>query len=425
MPGENVSNKAFSSGSRVSVVIVSRGRPQHLRRCLTGVGQLCHPDFEIVVVADPAGCEVVVGMGWEERVKLLGFDEANISAARNVGIAAAAGDVVAFIDDDAVPEPTWLTHLTAPFADPGVIATGGYVIGRSGIRFQWRGNLVTRTGVKIAIAHDGTAPFTPKPAPGLGVMTEGTNAAFRRETLAAIGGFDPLFRFHLDETELNMRLASVPGDVVLVPLAQVHHGTAASVRRKSDRAPTDLTEIGASTAVYLRKHAPDSEHRAALDALIAERRTSLLRFMVGGRLEPRDVRRVLATLKDGIAEGMTRKIVPLAPMPEPSTPFLPFTAPLSGRSRYLAGRAWQRRALARKADELVRGGDIVTVFRFGPTPRAHTVRFSDKGWWEQTGGLFGRSERIGPRLRFARHADRVESEWARVAKLRQCDRNTP
>lgn len=423
--GSNKGDWQDMSAQSVSVIIVSRGRPRYLHRCLIGVGQLCRSNFEIVVVADPAGCDEVAAMGWSDRVKIVRCDEANISVARNAGIAAAAGEIVAFIDDDAVPEPTWLARLVAPFEDSGVIATGGYVLGRNGISFQWRGHMATRTGTKVALSREGTAPFVPVPVPRLVVATEGTNSAFRRDTLAGIGGFDPLFRFYLDETDVNMRLAELPGDTVLVPLAQVHHGYAASARRSNDRVPTDLREVGASTAVFLRKHAPVTEHRAAIDALIAERRTSLLRHMVDGRLEPRDVRRVLATLQDGIAEGLVRRIAPLVAIGVPSAPFLPFRQGPTGRSRHIEGRPWQRRALERQAARLVRAGDIVTVFRFSPTARAHRVRFSHGGWWEQSGGLFGRSERTGPRVRVIRFSARVQTEWARVAKLRRCDWNMP
>jgi GT2 family glycosyltransferase len=48
-----------------------------------------------------------------------------LSGARNTGIAATASDIVAFLDDDAVPQPGWLAELTAPFADPDVWVTGG------------------------------------------------------------------------------------------------------------------------------------------------------------------------------------------------------------------------------------------------------------------------------------------------------------
>lgn len=101
----------------VSVVIVSHGRPDALSLCLTGVGQLDYPNFEIVVVADSTGVSAVKAHPHSAQIKLVPFETPNISAARNAGIAASGGEIVAFIDDDAVPEPTWLTYLIGPFAD--------------------------------------------------------------------------------------------------------------------------------------------------------------------------------------------------------------------------------------------------------------------------------------------------------------------
>lgn len=113
----------------VSVVVVSRGRPGDLLCCLGALAQQTHPRFEVVVVADPAGLAAVGRSGLAGRLKTVGFDRPNISEARNLGIAASAGAVVAFIDDDAVAEPGWLKALALPFADPEVAAAGGYVRG--------------------------------------------------------------------------------------------------------------------------------------------------------------------------------------------------------------------------------------------------------------------------------------------------------
>ena len=130
----------------VSVVIVSRGRPAALQRCLTGVSQLQYAPFEVIVVADPDGIAAARKMDFAAHLKLVAFDKANISAARNLGIAQAAGEIVAFIDDDAVPEPQWLRYLVAPSRQSDVAAMGGFVRGRNGISYQWRAQSVDGYG---------------------------------------------------------------------------------------------------------------------------------------------------------------------------------------------------------------------------------------------------------------------------------------
>ncbi|MEO0704037.1 MAG: glycosyltransferase family A protein, partial [Pseudomonadota bacterium] len=104
----------MSDALPVSVVVVSRDRPDALRRCLEGVAQLQYPTFEVVVVADAAGVAAAQQMPLADNLKIVPFERANISQARNLGISQAAGEIVAFIDDDAVPEPSWLSYLTDP-----------------------------------------------------------------------------------------------------------------------------------------------------------------------------------------------------------------------------------------------------------------------------------------------------------------------
>ena len=122
----------------VSVVIVSRDRPEALARCLRGVAQQHYTNFEVVIVADRAGMAQLWAMPEAIHAKQVRYDEANIAVARNLGIIEASGEVVAFIDDDAVPEPSWLSQLSLPFLSDHVTAAGGYVLGRNGISWQWR-----------------------------------------------------------------------------------------------------------------------------------------------------------------------------------------------------------------------------------------------------------------------------------------------
>ena len=406
----------------VSVVIVSRHRPDALRRCLTAVAQLTYPAFEVLVVADPGAIAMLRGLPLAAPARLVPFDDANISAARNAGVAQAGGEIMAFIDDDSVPEPTWLSYLVAPFADPQVAAAGGFVRGRNGISFQSRAASVDALGRETPLQVDPERITVLTARPGQGIKTEGTNMAIRRDVLLALGGFDPRYRFFLDETDLNLRLAERGARTAVVPLAQVHHGFAASARRRDDRAPRDLTEIGASWAVFLARHAPAPQVAGAWAAIRAVERRRALEHMVAGRLEPRDVRRLLATLLAGYAAGLKR------PASEPMDPaaiataqgpeFQPFPARQAGAGTLLAGRTWNYRQLRSQARAAVAAGKVVTVLRLSPTALYHRVRFTAEGYWEQVGGLFGRSDRDQPVFTLWRFSRRVRAESARWGRLR-------
>ena len=394
----------------VTVIIVSRGRPGLLRRAVLGVSQLWYPAFEVVVVADAPGVTALAD--WQDRITVLGFDAPNISQARNIGLAHAAGDVVAFIDDDAVPEPTWLGHLIPGFVDPAVVQAGGFVRGRNGLSFQWRAQAVNGMGqtLPLAVPHDrGFVATTPD---GFAVKTEGTNMAFRRDTLAAIGGFDPAFRFYYDETDVNLRLH--PGKTLIVPRAQVHHGVGASDQRGGQRQVIDLTEIGASTAVFLRKHAPDADPGAHRD----EQHKRLIGQMVEGRIEPRDVARLLTTYDAGFAEGQARPLASLAPIPPAATPFRPMPQSDNRGHDMIAGRIWDTDRLRAHARRSVASGRVATVLRLSPTALPHHLRFHADGFWDQRGGLFGPSDRDQPWFRWTSFGKRLLEEKARIAKLR-------
>ena len=236
----------------VSVVVVSRGRPKLLQLCLKAISQLLYDNFELVVVADRAGLAAVNTSDLADLAKTVLFEEPNIATARNLGIAQAAGELVAFVDDDAVPEPGWLHHIAAVFADQDIAAAGGYVRGRNGISYQYSGQIVDAFGASTPLRHSGDAPIIIEGRPEQALKTIGTNSAFRRDVLVKLGGFNPAFAYYLDETELNMRLAKAGFKTAIVPLAQVHHCRAASEHRASNGMPRSLFQIGASVAALLR-----------------------------------------------------------------------------------------------------------------------------------------------------------------------------
>ncbi|WP_088622887.1 glycosyltransferase family 2 protein [Oceanicola sp. 22II-s10i] len=402
----------------VSVIVVSRGRPVSLTLCLTGLARLYYPAYEIIVVADRTGLAAVRAAGFAEEIKTVGCDEPNISAARNLGIAEAAGEIVAFIDDDAVPEPAWLDHLVQGFRFPEAAAAGGYVLGRNGISFQWKARSVDHTGLAQPLDVPGDAPVLLTPADGRAIKTEGTNMAVRRDVLAEMGGFDPAYRFYLDETDLNLRLARAGHATAIVPLALVHHAYAESDRRTRTRAPLDLFEIGASTAVFLRRHCPEEEHARIFQRLREGRRRALIGYMVDGRIEPRDVARLMRRLDEGIADGIARPVSQMPPIARAQHWFLPFESRASGETKVIGGRLVRARRHRQKARQAAEQGHTVSLFLLSRTALAHRVRFTRDGVWEQIGGLWGRSGRDKGRVRLTTFARRINDEAFRVALSR-------
>ena len=376
----------------VSVIVVSRHRPRALARCLLGLRQLDYPAVEVVVVADPLGLAVAQ----DHPVKRVAFDQANISAARNAGLTAASGQVVAFIDDDAVPEPLWLRHLIAPFADTAVAAAGGHVVGANGISLQWAGGTVDRLLQTAPLARSGDAPVLHRATPGTAIEVKGVNCAYRRALLLDMGGFDPALRYYLDETELNLRLAAMGAVTAVVPMARVHHHKQPSALRRADGLPLDLSPIGASAAVTLRRHGADAgEMAAAARRLFAAERAKLERSRGRRRLSAPQVEGLMSGLTNGFAEGAARALTPISPLADAALPFLPLDCPPRVLS-VLAGRRWQRARLLRQAAARVAAGEVVRVFVFGPSVLYHQHRFADQGYWLQTGGLFGKSDRSDP-----------------------------
>ncbi len=401
----------------VSIVIVSRNRADALKRCLTGIAQLQYPTFEVVVVADPKGINAAENLPFADHLKLVPFDEANISAARNLGLSHAAGEVIAFIDDDAVPEPQWLRYLVAPAAQSDVAAMGGFVRGRNGVSFQWKARSLDALGEAHNLdVHPEQATILTPPK-GRAIKTEGTNMAFRRSVLIELGGFDPAFHYFLDETDLNMRLARAGHSTALVPLAEVHHGFAANTLRTDARVPRDLFDIGASWAVFQRKHIPADQHREQWQRLRGQERQRALQHMVSGGLEPRDVRRLMRRLDLGYKAGLERVLEKMNLPAHAISPFTPFGSQ-QRKSEVLPTRPLRSRKDYGVAADRVKKGEIITVLNLSRTAMFHQVKFDENGVWVQTGGIFGKAERNEPLFQLTTRARRIRRERRRVVRQR-------
>ncbi|WP_413803842.1 glycosyltransferase family 2 protein [Streptomyces iranensis] len=157
-----------------------------------------------------------------------------LSSGRNTGIAASHGEVIAFLDDDAVAERDWLRHFAAAYADPRVMAVGGRTVPVWASRrrpawfpdeFDW----------VVGCTYRGLPPGRVRVRNVLG-----GNASFRREAFDAAGGFAsgigrdgdrrPL---GCEETELCIRLARARPDALLLidDRAVIHHKVPAARER--------------------------------------------------------------------------------------------------------------------------------------------------------------------------------------------------
>ena len=201
-----------------------------------------HPHFEVVVVNGPstdATEEVLVR--YAGRIRIARCPEANLSLSRNIGMAMAAGDIVAYTDDDAVPEPDWLEALCGPYADPSVGAVGGFIRDHTGYAWQCRIVACDRYGDNegfVDLAHAQKAGVAMRvPGSKRYLSPTGANSSFRRTALLEVGGFDEEYAYFLDETDVAVRLIDAGWAVTYEPRAEVHHKYAESHLRDASRIP--------------------------------------------------------------------------------------------------------------------------------------------------------------------------------------------
>ena len=240
---------------RVSVVICTYNRADSLERTLRSLQYLAYQDFEVIVVAGPCTdhtSEVLADPRFD--IKVLRNDQPNLSVSRNLGIAAAGGDVVAFIDDDAVPDQTWLDDLIGAFDDPEVAATGGPVFDHTGYRLQARYSLADRWGDAHIETEPRSLDYLDHPDTWTFPYTIGTNALFRKELVIAVGGFDENYAFYLDETDLCLRLIERGYVVMPQDRGVVYHKFLSSGIRNAKRVTVDRFNVVMSRLYFSLRH---------------------------------------------------------------------------------------------------------------------------------------------------------------------------
>lgn len=209
----------------ISLIICSRNRSSSLRRCLEYVEHLESPgEWELVVVNngstdDTAELLKAFRESASFRVVVVEEPREGLGRARNAGIAAATGEILAFTDDDCYVSPDFLKQMLEVFKDNRIEYMGGRVLLYDNTDVAQ----TIRTEIRIRVVE-------PRSFIRAGEL-QGANMAVRKSLVDKIGTFDPEFgagsRFSSGEDADFQARASASGATGIYhpgPLVWHHHG---------------------------------------------------------------------------------------------------------------------------------------------------------------------------------------------------------
>lgn len=203
---------------RISVVICTYNGGWIIRDCLDGLLELDYPNYEVIVV-DDGSTDNTSEIVQDYPFRLIMSENLGVSSARNTGLQAATGEIVAYTDDDARPDPHWLTYLAKTFMETNHAGVGG---------------------PNIALPGDGMIADCVANAPGGPVHVllsdtvaehiPGCNSAYRKACLEEIGGWDPKYRMAGDDVDVCWRLQEKGYTIGFSPAAMVWHHRRNSIK---------------------------------------------------------------------------------------------------------------------------------------------------------------------------------------------------
>lgn len=197
---------------RISVVICAYNAERTMDACLSSLRELRYPNYEVVIVDDGSTDGTAAIAQSYPEFRLIRQQNKGLSVARNVGMEAATGTIVAYTDSDCVVDPDWLTYLAYKFLQSDFAGVGGP-------------NLPPPEDSAVA-AYVAAAPGGPTHVLVDDEVAEhvpGCNMAFWKDALRRVGGFDPLHRAAGDDVDLCWRLQNEGYRIGFSPAAQVWH----------------------------------------------------------------------------------------------------------------------------------------------------------------------------------------------------------
>ncbi len=313
----------------VSVVVCTYNRAELLDRCLDYLQHQTDPRFEVIVVNGPSTDDTqAVLAAYADRIKVVVNPVTNLSVSRNLGVAAASGQLIAYIDDDALPFDDWVGCLLDEFGRRPLTtaALGGPVYYAGSMEFQAQDiGINGRAEVCTDISQDQIGRN------GWARSLLGTNVCFRADVLRTTRGFDEQFDYFLDESELTYRLQREGWLVGYCPELYLRHEFAQSSNR-SGQHRFNWFSICKNTAYFVARYS-GLDGAALTDYLRtrieAERIAPLDAAAKAGELSEADRDALVQRIHAGVEQGLRDAELPpeRALLPQASARMRPFTMP--------------------------------------------------------------------------------------------------
>jgi GT2 family glycosyltransferase len=262
---------------KVSVVVCSYNGSATIRDTMEGFVTLEYPNFEVIVVNDgstDAVPDIVSEYLGRFDLRLISTANRGLSNARNTGWQEASGEIIAYIDDDAYPDPHWLQYLAHTFMTTDYVGVGGPNIAPPG-----------DGPIADCVANSPGGPVQVLISDIEAEHIPGCNMAFRREALAAIDGFDARYRAAGDDVDLCWRLQEAGGKIGFNAAAMDWHH-----RRNS-------------VMMYWKQQQGYGKAEALLEEKWPEKYNALGHFSWSGRLYGKGMTEAIPTRRNHVYQG--------------------------------------------------------------------------------------------------------------------------
>lgn len=247
----------------ISIVVCTHERPDDLRRCLDALLPIAAAGHEVLVIDNAPATTRTAEIAARYPFRYLVEPRKGLDHARNCGLHAARHTIVAYTDDDAVPDAAWADMIAAPFATPEIGCVTGLVMP---LELETPAQELfelycahRRTFERVVLAAPQVAPAT------AGIAGMGANMALRRDLALRLGGFDP----RLDggtatcsggDTDMFARVLEHGAQIMYTPDALVWHR-----HRREDQALRDcLFGYGIGLSSFLCKRVVEQRDLQAL-----------------------------------------------------------------------------------------------------------------------------------------------------------------